>query len=160
MDLTNQKPVWMSRGRGHLKRKGIYGISDRGRTDSGGVRIGKGGWIRSRSSLLSNTLTAIATYYILFAVMGSSTRAMIIESLVASAFLMVALTGFQRNLWVVVAALAGHGVFDFCHDVFIQNPGVPVWWRGFCLSFDLLAGGFLAMLLVRRSGFALGVSRS
>jgi hypothetical protein len=35
--------------------------------------------------------------------------------------------------------------------LFIQNPGVPVWWPGFCLSFDVLAGGFLAMLLMRRS---------
>jgi hypothetical protein len=35
----------------------------------------------------------------------------------------------------------------------IQNPGVPEWWPGFCLSFDVLAGGFLAMLLMRRSGF-------
>jgi hypothetical protein len=30
-----------------------------------------------------------------------------------------------------------------------------MWWPGFCLSFDILAGGFLAMLLMRRSGFAL-----
>lgn len=42
---------------------------------------------------------------------------------------------------------AGHGVFDFSHHLFIKNPGVPVWWPGFCLSFDVLAGGFLAMLL-------------
>jgi hypothetical protein len=105
-------------------------------------------------------LTAVATYYILFAVMGSSTPAMIIESLVAGAFLLLALAGFQRNLWVIVTALAGHGVFDFFHHVFIQNPGVPIWWPGFCLSFDILAGGFLAMLLMRRSGFALAVSRS
>jgi hypothetical protein len=62
--------------------------------------------------------------------------------------------GFKKNLWLIVAALAGHGVFDFFHQLFLQNPGVPVWWPGFCLSFDVLAGGFLAMLLMRRSGFA------
>ena len=72
-------------------------------------------------------LMPIATYYILFAVMGSSTRATIIESVIAVAFLALAFAGFKRNLWFTVAALAGHGVFDFCHDVFIQNPGVPVW---------------------------------
>jgi hypothetical protein len=105
-------------------------------------------------------LMPIATYYILFAVMGSYTPAIIIESLVAAAFLMLALAGFRTNLWVIVAALAGHGVFDFFHHVFIQNPGVPVWWPGFCMSFDILAAGFLAMLLMRRSGFALAVSRS
>jgi hypothetical protein len=99
-------------------------------------------------------MTAIATYYILFAAMGSSTRALALESLIAGVFLALAVAGFKKNLWLVVAALAGHGVFDFFHHRFIQNPGVPVWWPGFCLGFDVLAGGFLAMLLMRRSGFA------
>ena len=96
----------------------------------------------------------IATYYILFAVIGSSTPALISESLTAGVFLALAAAGFKKNLWLVVAALAGHGVFDFFHHLLIQNPGVPVWWPGFCLSFDVLAGGFLAMLLMRRSRFA------
>ena len=94
----------------------------------------------------------IATYYILFAVMGSSTRALALESLFAGAFLALAVAGFKKSLWLIVAALAGHGVFDFFHHRFIHNPGVPVWWPGFCLSFDVLAGGFLALLLMRRSG--------
>ena len=99
-------------------------------------------------------LTVIATYYILFAVMGSSTPALTIETLVAGTFLMLAVAGFKKNLWLVVAALAGHGVFDFFHHLVIQNPGVPVWWPGFCLSFDIVASGFLAVLLMRRSGSA------
>src|SRR5215471_7620677 len=98
--------------------------------------------------------TVIATYYILFAVIGSSTRALVVESLIAGAFLGLAVAGFKKNLWLVVAALSAHGVFDFFHHLFIQNPGVPVWWPGFCLSFDAFAGSFLAILLVRRSGFA------
>ncbi len=57
-------------------------------------------------------------------------------------------------LWLIVAAFAGHRVFDFFRRLLIQNPGVPKWWRGFCLSFDALTGGFLATLLMRRSGFA------
>ena len=98
-------------------------------------------------------LVVIATYYILFAVMGTSGHAILIESLVVSFFLAIGVAGFKTNLWLVVAALAGHGVFDFFHHLFIENPGVPVWWPGFCLSFDVLAGGFLAMLLMRRSEF-------
>jgi len=99
-------------------------------------------------------VTVIATYYILFAIIGSSTVAIGIESAIAGVFLALALAGFKMNLWVIVAALAGHGAFDFFHHRFIQNPGVPAWWPGFCLSFDVLAAGFLAMLLMRRSGFA------
>jgi hypothetical protein len=96
----------------------------------------------------------VATYYILFAVMGSSTTALAWESLVAAAFFALAAVGFKKNLWLIVAALAGHGVFDFFHHLLIRNPGVPVWWPGFCMAFDVLAGGFLAVLLMRRSGFA------
>lgn len=104
-----------------------------------------------RDRVFYPTVVAVnATYYILFAVMGSSTPALISESLIASAFFAVAVAGFKKSPWLAVAGLAGHGVFDFFHHLFIRNPGLPVWWPGFCLSFDGLAGGFLAMLLVRR----------
>lgn len=94
------------------------------------------------------TLTVVvATYYILFAVMANSTRALVLESLVACAFVALAVAGFKNNLWLIVATLAGHGVFDFVHHLFVQNPGVPVRWPGFCLSFDVFAAGFLAILL-------------
>lgn len=96
----------------------------------------------------------VATYYILFAVMGSSMSALAWESLMAAAFFALAVAGFKKNLWLAAAALAGHGVFDFFHHLLIQNPGVPVWWPGFCMSFDVLAGAFLAVLLIRRSGYA------
>lgn len=99
----------------------------------------------------------VATFYILFAVMASSTSALALESLAAAAFVGVAVAGFKKNLWLAAAGLAGHGVFDFVHHLLIQNPGVPVWWPGFCGSFDVLAGGFLAVLLMRRSGFGLAV---
>ena len=99
----------------------------------------------------STLVVVVAHYYILFAVLGSSTSALVVESLVATVFLAVAVLGFKKNLWLIVAGLVGHGVFDFFHHLLIQNPGVPVYWPGFCLSFDVLAGGFLAMLLIRRS---------
>jgi hypothetical protein len=100
-------------------------------------------------------MTVIVTYHILFAVLASSTPALVIESAVAGGFVVLAVAGFRKTLWLIVAALAGHGVFNFFHQSFVQNAGVPTWWPGFCLSFDLLASGFLAMLLIRRSGFAL-----
>lgn len=108
-----------------------------------------------RNRVIYPTLViVIASYYILLAVIGSSTPALVLESLIAGALLVLAVAGFKKNLWLIVAALAGHGVFDLFHHLFIRNPGVPVWWPGFCLSFDVLAGGFLALLLMRRSGFA------
>jgi hypothetical protein len=101
----------------------------------------------------ATVLIVVAHYYILFAVIGSSTPALALESVAAAIFFAFAVVGFRKNLWLIAAALAGHGVFDFFHHLLIQNPGVPVWWPGFCLSFDVLAGGLLAMLLMRRSEF-------
>jgi hypothetical protein len=63
--------------------------------------------------------------------------------------LLVAVLGFRKNFWLVVAALIGHAVFDFVHRFFIDNPGVPHWWPGFCLAFDALLGMFLAVHLIR-----------
>lgn len=95
-------------------------------------------------------LMVTASYYVLFAAMGASSRTLIIEILVACGFLLVAQLGFRKSLWFVVAGLVGHGVFDVVHHVFIQNPGMPVWWPGFCLAFDALLGVILAVGLVRR----------
>ena len=94
-------------------------------------------------------LIVIASYYVLFAAMGASRRTLIIEIVVAGGFLLVAVFGFRKNFWLVVAALIGHGVFDFVHHFFIAHPGVPHWWPGFCLAFDALLGVFLAVRLIR-----------
>ena len=91
----------------------------------------------------------IASYYALFAVMGGSTRALGIESVVILLFLVASALGFKLNLWFVVGALLGHGFLDFFHARLIENPGVPVWWPQFCLAYDVAAGGYLAILLSR-----------
>jgi hypothetical protein len=95
-------------------------------------------------------LIVIASYYVLFASMGASGRVVILESLVAAVFSLVAVIGFRGSLWAVVAALVAHGVFDLFHYRVINDPGVPQWWPGFCFAFDVVAGGFLAVLLLKR----------
>jgi hypothetical protein len=89
----------------------------------------------------------IASYYALFAVMGASMHALLLESLVGAVFLAVAVTGFRSSLWVVVVALAAHGVLDLVHGRVIANPGVPEWWPAFCLTYDVTAAAYLAWLL-------------
>ena len=104
-------------------------------------------------------MAVIASYYVLFAVMGNSSRVLVLKSLMAAGFVALAVAGFKFNLWLVVAALAAHGVFDLFHRLLVQNRGVPTWWPGFCLAFDVLAAGILAVQLVRRSGFAARAAR-
>jgi len=96
-------------------------------------------------------LFVIASYYVLFAVMGASGRTLVAEIVVASVFFLLAVVGFRTTLWIVAAATVGHGVFDFAHHWFIENPGVPHWWPGFCLAFDVSLGAVLAVRLLRHS---------
>ena len=91
----------------------------------------------------------IASYYALFAVMGASTHALVLESLIGTVFLTAAVSGFKSSLWLVVAALAAHGIFDLGHGTVISNPGVPSWWPQFCLTFDVTLAAYLAWLLRR-----------
>lgn len=107
------------------------------------------GFDRERA-FYSTVVIVIASYYALFAVMGASARTLIIESIVAGVFVLFAVLGFKGNYWLVVAALLGHGVFDFVRHFFIDNPGVPQWWPGFCLASDVVFGGWVALLLIRQ----------
>jgi len=89
----------------------------------------------------------VASYYALFAVMGTSTKALVLESVAGSVFLAAAVSGFRSSLWIVVLALAAHGAFDSVHGRIISNPGVPAWWPPFCLTYDVTAAAYLAWLL-------------
>src|SRR5262245_12795142 len=81
-------------------------------------------------------LIVIAFYYVLFAVMGGSSQALWLDSMIAGAFIAAAVVGFKRSLWIVVAALVGHGILDSFHGAVVSNPGVPAWWPGFCIGYD------------------------
>lgn len=89
----------------------------------------------------------IASYYALFAVLGGSTHALLLESVAIAGFVAAAVLGYRISLWWAVAALAAHGVFDFVHGSLIVDRGVPPWWPGFCLAYDLAAAACLAGLL-------------
>jgi hypothetical protein len=92
-------------------------------------------------------MIVIAFLYALFALIGASTHALVLESVVGAVFLAVAVFGFRSSLWFVVIALAAHGVFDLAHGRVISNPGVPAWWPAFCSTYDVAAAAYLAWLL-------------
>lgn len=97
-------------------------------------------------------MIVIAAYYVLFAAMGAAMNVLILETVAAGVFALLAVVGFKTRLWLVVAALAGHGVFDFFHHLIIENPGVPEWWPGFCLAADVAIAAYLAVLIRVRPG--------
>ena len=91
----------------------------------------------------------VALYYVLFAVMSGSIQTVVLEFVVMSLFAIAAVVGFKSSAWIVVAALAGHGVFDAVHGYLIENAGVPAWWPAWCLSYDVGAAAWRGWLLRR-----------
>jgi len=102
-------------------------------------------------SFYTTVAIVVAFYYVLFAAMQASGRTLGVEIAVAAGFSSLAMIGFKRNPWWVAVALVGHGLFDLVHHRFIDNPGVPQWWPGFCSAYDVIAGVWLALLIMNRS---------
>ena len=94
-------------------------------------------------------LIVIASYYVLFAAMSESAETILLESAGMTMFLIAAVVGFKTNAWIVVGALAAHGIFDAFHGSLLENTGVPTWWPAFCLAYDIGAAACLAWLLNR-----------
>ena len=107
------------------------------------------GFDRDRS-FYPTILIVIASYYALFAVMGGSLQALAQEAAVFVGFVLLAIGGYKLSPWIIVAALAGHGLFDGLHP--FDNPGMPAWWPGFCLGYDLAAAAFLAWNISQARG--------
>lgn len=107
------------------------------------------GFDRDRAFYPTVTIV-IASYYVLFAISGGAPSSILIEAAVMSLFAGVAIAGFRRSLWLVVAALAAHGMFDWLHSPMISNGGVPPWWPQFCLAYDVVAATYLAIRLARQ----------
>lgn len=94
-------------------------------------------------------LIAIGTYYVLFGAMTASVAVVAMEVAVLLVFVALATLGFRRNLWVAVAGLALHGIFDFVRAGLLVNDGIPQWWPAFCGTYDVLAAAYVAWLLTR-----------
>lgn len=114
-----------------------------------GLAASRIGFDRDRA-FYPTVMIVIASYYLLFAVQGASTGALLQEGLATIPFLFAALAGFRYSLWLVVVALLAHGVFDLTHGHLIADPGVPAWWPPFCLAYDGAAAAYLAWRLLTR----------
>lgn len=101
-------------------------------------------------SFYPTVMIVIAVLYGLFAVIGGHPGEVPLEWIMVGGFVLLSILGFKLNLWFVVAALFGHGIFDYFHSHLIANPGVPPWWPGFCGTYDVVAAGWVAWLI--RSG--------
>lgn len=95
-------------------------------------------------------MIVIALLYGLFAAISGSGTVLALESIGIVGFVLLSVIGFKSSPWFVVAALFGHGVYDFLHPHLFANPGAPAWWPAFCSAYDITAAAGLAWLLCRR----------
>jgi hypothetical protein len=95
-------------------------------------------------------LATFPVNYCVFAIYASDLSALREEVVVGMAFLALAYAGFRFRSSVALLSLAVgyvlHAVYDYYHDQFIANAGVPVWWPEFCGAVDVLLGAFIAYL--------------
>jgi hypothetical protein len=106
------------------------------------------GFDRDRS-FYPTVLIVVASYYSLFATMGASVYSTVaIETAAGMVFAVLAFLAFKRSMWLAALGIAGHGFFDFfVHPSLVTNPGMPVWWPGFCGTIDIVLGAWLAIRL-------------
>jgi hypothetical protein len=99
-------------------------------------------------------MIVIASYYCLFAALDGAPEVLAADTAVAMGFILAAIIGFRTSPWLIVAALATHGLMDMVHHLMIDNRGVPGWWPSFCAAFDLTAALWLGWTTGRRRNSA------
>jgi hypothetical protein len=91
-------------------------------------------------------LPLIAAVYIGFAVADGRAHVLVVETVVASAFVITAMAALSVSPWLVVAGLAGHGVKDaWQHRT--QFVAGTRWWPPFCAAVDVVAAGLIALAI-------------
>ena len=91
-------------------------------------------------------LTLIAAVYIGFAVADGRSKVVVVETGVATVFVVVAAAAVTGSAWLLVAGLAGHGLKDLWqqHTRFVSDTR---WWPPFCATVDVVAATVIAVAI-------------
>jgi hypothetical protein len=108
------------------------------------------GFDRERS-FYPTVLMVVGSYYVLFAAEGSTPSILACEAVGMALFVVAAVLGFRSSLWIVVAGLFAHGLFDAVHGHILANAGTPAWWPAFCGTYDVTAAAYLVLRLSKVS---------
>lgn len=109
------------------------------------------GFDRDRA-FYATLLIIVGSYYALFATIAGGGEPLLVESAIFVLFVAAAVAGFKLTMWIIVAGLAAHGLFDLARGPLLPGNGAPDWWPGFCMGFDVAAALWLAALLYLRQG--------
>jgi hypothetical protein len=89
----------------------------------------------------------IASVYIGFAVADGRQGVLIVESSVATIFVVVAAAAVIGSPWLLVLGLGGHGLKDLWQhrSQFVANTR---WWPPFCLAVDWVVAAVIAVEII------------
>jgi hypothetical protein len=92
-------------------------------------------------------LILIAAVYIGFSVADGRSRVIVVETGVATVFVVIAAAAVTNSAWLIVAGLAGHGLKDLWqqHSGFVVNTR---WWPPFCATVDFVAAAAIAVIVM------------
>ena len=108
--------------------------------------LGRVAGLDREKAYYATVFIVVGSYYVLFAAMAGGTH-IVPELILFAVFASAAVLGFRTSMWIVVAGLATHGIFDFLRDGLLAGSGVPAWWPAFCGAFDVGAAAILAAML-------------
>ena len=92
-------------------------------------------------------LAAIAAIYVGFAVADGRVRIIVVESVVAMAFVVVAAAGITGPAWLLAFGLAAHGVKDAWQQRSQFVSGTR-WWPPFCAAIDWVVALIIVIEIV------------
>ena len=97
--------------------------------------------------LTSFLLVLIGSVYYGFALLSKHKRAIIIEIVVASVFVMMGIFGLWFSHWILIIGLFLHGLWDILHhNSSIKLVRIPQWYIPFCATYDFTIALYLTVL--------------
>ena len=97
------------------------------------------------------SLSLIAAVYIGFAVADGRRHVLVVETVVATGFVVVAAAAVTGSGWLIVAGLGGHGLKDLWQHR-TQFVATTRWWPPFCATVDFVAAALIAVAIT--AGFS------
>ena len=101
-------------------------------------------WWLDAATVYALGLSFIAAVYIGFAVADGRPRILLIECVVAMAFVIVAAAGIAGPAWLLAFGLAAHGVKDAWQHRTRFVSGTR-WWPPFCAAVDLVVAAIIVI---------------
>jgi hypothetical protein len=104
-------------------------------------------WWLDPSTVYALGLVFIAAVYVGFAVADGRPKVIVVESSVASVFVLVGATAVTGSVWLVVVGLVAHGFKDLWQHQrqFVTNTR---WWPPFCVVTDWVAAAIIAIAII------------